>query len=99
MNTLTMLGVLREKGEPKFFNDTKPLMNGIIECPRQTYDGEVQDPELFEFSAFNDVVGKINRIPIGTMIYVDGSLRSKPYEKDGQKRLFTSITVKNVRVV
>jgi single-stranded DNA-binding protein len=94
-----MVGMLKEKGEPKLYGEGHAVMNGLIECPRQDYYGDGAEPEIFEFTAFKDTVGRISRITTGSMVFIEGSLRSKEYEKDGRKRLFTNIVIKSMRVV
>ena len=99
VNKVILLGHVGQDPEIKVFENDNQVANLTLATTEKGYtkkDGsKVEDKtewhNLVVWGGLSKVVSSY--VKKGTQIYIEGKLRTREYEKDGQKRYFTAIYV------
>lgn len=97
INKVTLLGRLGRDAEIRSMQDGKPVANFSVATSdvwKGKESGEYQErTEWHNVSAFGEGLVKLieRKAKKGTVIYLEGKLRTREYEKDGQTHRATDI--------
>jgi single-strand DNA-binding protein len=106
MQKVILIGNLGKDPEVKSFENGGKIANftvGVTERGYKTKDGkEIPDhTEWFNCSVRqNGLAGVVEQyVKKGNKVYVEGKLRTREYEKDGQKKYLTELLVDNMELL
>lgn len=106
MQKVILIGNLGKDPEVKSFDNGGKIVNftvGVTERGYKTKDGkEIPDhTEWFNCSVRqNGLAGVVEQyVKKGNKVYVEGKLRTREYEKDGQKKYLTELLVDNMELL
>lgn len=106
MQKVILIGNLGKDPEVKSFENGGKIVNftvGVTERGYKTKDGkEIPDhTEWFNCSVRqNGLAGVVEQyVKKGNKVYVEGKLRTREYEKDGQKKYLTELLVDNMELL
>ena len=106
MQKVILIGNLGKDPEVKSFDNGGKIANftvGVTERGYKTKDGkEIPDhTEWFNCSVRqNGLAGVVEQyVKKGNKVYVEGKLRTREYEKDGQKKYLTELLVDNMELL
>lgn len=106
MQKVILIGNLGKDPEVKSFENGGKIVNftvGVTERGYKTKDGkEISDhTEWFNCSVRqNGLAGVVEQyVKKGNKVYVEGKLRTREYEKDGQKKYLTELLVDNMELL
>lgn len=106
MQKVILIGNLGKDPEVKSFENGGKIVNftvGVTERGYKTKDGkEIPDhTEWFNCSVRqNGLAGVVEQyVKKGNKVYVEGKLRTREYEKDGQKKYLTELLVDNIELL
>lgn len=95
MNSVTLTGYLSREPEIKQVNEKFSVMNNAITWTEKVKDAKKK--HYFNFEAFNGTAQFIkNHFAKGKPIEIKGQLKTKSWEKDGQKHEITYVSVDEV---
>lgn len=106
MQKVILIGNLGKDPEVKSFDNGGKIVNftvGVTERGYKTKEGkEIPDhTEWFNCSVRqNGLAGVVEQyVKKGNKVYVEGKLRTREYEKDGQKKYLTELFVDNMELL
>ena len=106
MQKVILIGNLGKDPEVKSFDNGGKIVNftvGVTERGYKTREGkEIPDhTEWFNCSVRqNGLAGVVEQyVKKGNKVYVEGKLRTREYEKDGQKKYLTELLVDNMELL
>lgn len=106
MQKVILIGNLGKDPEVKSFDNGGKIVNftvGVTERGYKTKEGkEIPDhTEWFNCSVRqNGLAGVVEQyVKKGNKVYVEGKLRTREYEKDGQKKYLTELLVDNMELL
>lgn len=106
MQKVILIGNLGKDPEVKSFENGGKIVNftvGVTERGYKTKEGkEIPDhTEWFNCSVRqNGLAGVVEQyVKKGNKVYVEGKLRTREYEKDGQKKYLTELLVDNMELL
>jgi single-strand DNA-binding protein len=106
MQKVILIGNLGKDPEVKSFDNGGKIVNftvGVTERGYKTKDGkEIPDhTEWFNCSVRQSgLAGVVEQyVKKGNKVYVEGKLRTREYEKDGQKKYLTELLVDNMELL
>ena len=106
MQKVILIGNLGKDPEVKSFDNGGKIVNftvGVTERGYKTWEGkEIPDhTEWFNCSVRqNGLAGVVEQyVKKGNKVYVEGKLRTREYEKDGQKKYLTELLVDNMELL
>ena len=106
MQKVILIGNLGKDPEVKSFENGGKIVNftvGVTERGYKTKEGkEISDhTEWFNCSVRqNGLAGVVEQyVKKGNKVYVEGKLRTREYEKDGQKKYLTELLVDNMELL
>lgn len=106
MQKVILIGNLGKDPEVKSFENGGKIVNftvGVTERGYKTKEGkEIPDhTEWFNCSVRqNGLAGVVEQyVKKGNKVYVEGKLRTREYEKDGQKKYLTELLVDNIELL
>ena len=106
MQKVILIGNLGKDPEVKSFDNGGKIVNftvGVTERGYKTKDGkEIPDhTEWFNCSVRqNGLVGVVEQyVKKGNKVFVEGKLRTREYEKDGQKKYLTELVVDSLELL
>lgn len=106
MQKVILIGNLGKDPEVKSFDNGGKIVNftvGVTERGYKTKEGkEIPDhTEWFNCSVRqNGLAGVVEQyVKKGNKVYVEGKLRTREYEKDGQKKYLTELLVDNIELL
>jgi single-strand DNA-binding protein len=106
MQKVILIGNLGKDPEVKSFENGGKIVNftvGVTERGYKTKEGkEIPDhTEWFNCSVRqNGLAGVVEQyVKKGNKVYVEGKLRTREYEKDGQKKYLTELVVDNMELL
>lgn len=106
MQKVILIGNLGKDPEVKSFDNGGKIVNftvGVTERGYKTKDGkEIPDhTEWFNCSVRqNGLAGVVEQyVKKGNKVYVEGKLRTREYEKEGQKKYLTELLVDNMELL
>lgn len=97
MNHVILIGRVTAKPELRYTNSSKPVTNFNIAINRR--QGEENHADFIKIQAWNNTAENICiYLEKGSLIGIDGSLRTSKYEdKDGNKRIDTYVVANQVK--
>jgi len=103
VNRVTLIGRLGKDPEVRRMNNGDPVVNLSVatsESWRDKSSGERKEKtEWHRVVIFNDNLAKVaeNYLKKGSHVYLEGSLQTRSWEKDGQTRYSTEIVLQKFR--
>lgn len=103
MNRVTLIGKLGADPELKVLNGGKSVCNFRVACSEKYKDASGADKEVTEW--VNCVLwGKsgeylAKNAQKGSKVFIEGSLKTETYEKNGEKRYATKVNARFVEVI
>jgi len=105
VNKVILLGHVGQDPEVKTFENDNQVANLTLATTERGYtkkDGsKVEDKtewhNLVVWGGLSKVVSSY--VKKGTQIYIEGKIRTREYEKDGQKRYFTAVYVDTLQLL
>lgn len=104
VNKVILIGNLGKDPETKTFPSGGSITNATLatsESWKDKQSGEMKEATEWHNLVFNDKLGEIvaKYLRKGSKIYVEGSLRTRSWEKDGVKRYTTEIRVSEMQML
>lgn len=101
MNITTLVGRLTAKPELKAVGENKEAVNGQIAVNRSYKDGEGNRPtDFIPFVAWGATAKVLaNHTAKGSLVGLEGELRTRSYDKDGQIHYVTEVLVNKVNLL
>lgn len=104
VNKVILIGNLGKDPETKSFPSGGSITNATLATSESWKDkqtGEMKENTEWHNLVFNDKLGEIvaKYLKKGSKIYVEGSLRTRSWEKDGVKRYTTEIRVSEMQML
>ena len=105
MQKVILIGNLGKDPEVKTFDNGGKVANfsvGVTERGYKTKDGkEIPDhTEWFNCVARNGFAGVVEQyVKKGNKVFVEGKMKTREYEKDGQKRFLTELVVDSMELL
>jgi single-strand DNA-binding protein len=104
LNKVTLIGRVGKDPEIKYLSSGKAVANFSIatsESYKDKQTGEkVEKTEWHNISAFDrlaEIIGEY--VKKGALLYVEGKIQTREYEKDGSKRYATSILINEMKML
>ena len=101
MNIVTLVGRLTAKAELKSVGEGKEAVNGQIAVNRSYKDKEGSRPtDFISFVAWGATAKVLaEHTAKGSLVGLEGELRTRSYEKDGQTHYVTEVLVNKVNLL
>lgn len=104
VNKVILIGNLGKDPEVRYFPSGDAVANATIattEAWKDKQSGEQKEATEWHNVVFPGKLGEIagKYLKKGSKVYVEGSLRTRSYDKDGQKRYVTEIRVQDMQML
>ncbi|SER06489.1 single-strand DNA-binding protein [Solimonas aquatica] len=104
VNKVILIGNLGKDPEVRYFPSGDAVANATIattETWKDKQSGEQKEATEWHNVVFPGKLGEIagKYLKKGSKVYVEGSLRTRSYDKDGQKRYVTEIRVQDMQML
>ena len=97
MQKMLIIGNLGKDPELKYNQAGKPVTRFSVAVTERRKEGE-EETEWFNAVSFGQTAENVNRyLKKGSQVFIEGRIKTRKYEKDGQTRYITELYVDSVQ--
>ena len=97
MQKMLIIGNLGKDPELKYKQAGKPVTRFSVAVTERRKEGE-EETEWFNAVSFGQTAENVNRyLKKGSQVFIEGRIKTRKYEKDGQTRYITELYADNVQ--